>query len=187
MAEVARHMQRLQSIAVWDRDELTSRLREGIQIEGFTYDPDIDQGKFSWAGEATFSPTPDEQAELNRLEEAKRQRRLGYELNYSEDDGITTISASVGPKKTAGAEPSSEVRSEDVETKGMPLEELVSRMPVIITKADAELPLAELVQALTDRLLELVDSFRRMESGLPDWDPNLALVRLARDCGGRAG
>lgn len=73
--------------AVWDRNEVISRLKAGESLENFSLDEKSGELHFNFAFNFTLSK--DQQAELD----AQKQNRLDHKMNYEMVDGICQLKA----------------------------------------------------------------------------------------------
>lgn len=101
--------------AIWRRDDLVRRLRDGERIPGFSYNPATDTGSFQSNSQYTL---PRELVAALKTE--IDAQRLDHDYSYDIQDGTTTVAASIRlrrptkplsiPAQTADDSPTPEIR-----------------------------------------------------------------------------
>lgn len=79
-------------LAIWQRDDLVARLRTGAKIEGMSYDPATDSGRFDF-NRSLESPALKER--FAAIYASIEQQRLNHSLNFG--DGTASASFSLRP------------------------------------------------------------------------------------------
>jgi len=122
----------IHQVAIWQRDELIRRLREGEKISGVSYDPVTDSGNFAFGGAMQLDDATS--IRIKEIYAAIKAQQLAHTFKYDQ--------AGVAASVTLNAPPSAEKNPADTPAAAPPpFEEIV--MPVLYrgpfdTAPDAE-------------------------------------------------
>lgn len=89
-------------LAIWQRDDLVRRLRAGALIEGMTYDPATDSGRFDF--KRSFE-TPAIKERFATIYATIEQQRLHHSLNFGNGTASASFSLRPPPDKPKTAAP----------------------------------------------------------------------------------
>jgi hypothetical protein len=159
---------KIQSVAIWQRDDLIARLRAGEDIPGVSYDAPTDSGAFTFAGE----PELDESAtaRIREIDAAIKAQQLTHTFHYDESGA----SASVTPYRQpalAKTQPAST-------TPGKPFPEVI--LPVLYSDPIDAAPTTEAFDATWIHFQEIA---RKQENVLRHYaDPTMIAIILHESC-----
>jgi hypothetical protein len=133
-------------LAIWQRDDLVSRMRAGAKIEGMTYNPATDTGEFSFKFELGSAGLGDRLREIYAEIDAQK---LKHQFNFTEGRYSASFTLGKAPDTRKALEEKPAVSSDDIDAV---ISGLV--MPIIYRGDSATAPTPESFAYLPERLVE---------------------------------
>jgi hypothetical protein len=162
-------------LAIWQRDDLVARLRSGAKIEGMSYDPVADSGRFGFKFDLGGGGIGDRLREIQVEIEAQK---LKHEFRYGEGSYSASFTLGKAPdaRKTPDDKPA--VSSDDIDA-------VISRlvMPIIYRGDLSTAPTAEAFAYLQQNLVEGRAILEKQATGYRDANMMMIILHEAAEAG----